>query len=122
MKAGVQALSAAQTVEQSLSTVLAELFKARLTSLVLLTTVVGSYLGSGGPLDMARLLNTLAGTGLLAAGAAALNQLLEREHDARMRRTEDRPLPSGRLTPQAVLVIGGVASVAGMAYLALTVN
>ena len=122
MKAGVQTLSEAQTVEKSLPTVLAELFKARLTALVLLTTVVGYYLGSRGPLDVVQLLNTLAGTGLLAAGAAALNQLLEREHDARMRRTEDRPLPSGRLTPQAVLLIGGVASAAGMAYLAVTVN
>jgi protoheme IX farnesyltransferase len=122
MKAGVQTLSGSQTVEKSLSTVLAELFKARLTSLVLLTTVVGYYLGSRGPLDMARLLNTLAGTGLLAAGAAALNQLLEREHDSRMRRTEDRPLPSGRLTPQSVLVIGGVTSAVGMIYLALMVN
>src|ERR1051325_11922999 len=83
MKAGVQTLSGSQTVEKSLSTVLAELFKARVASLVLLTTVVGYYLGSRGPLDMARLLNTLAGTGLLAAGAAALNQLLEREHDSR---------------------------------------
>src|ERR1051325_3990512 len=122
MKAGVQTLSGSQTVEKSLSTVLAELFKARLTSLVLLTTVVGYYLGSRGPLDMARLLNTLAGTGLLAAGAAALNQLLEREHDSRMRRTEDRPLPSGCLTPQSVLVIGGVTSAVGMIYLALMVN
>ncbi|HEY6168577.1 MAG TPA: heme o synthase [Verrucomicrobiae bacterium] len=118
----MQTLSGSQTVEKSLSTVLAELFKARLTSLVLLTTVVGYYLGSRGPLDMARLLNTLAGTGLLAAGAAALNQLLEREHDSRMRRTEDRPLPSGRLTPQSVLVIGGVTSAVGMIYLALMVN
>src|ERR1051325_7282845 len=69
MKAGVQTLSGSQTVEKSLSTVLAELFKARLTSLVLLTTGVGYYLGSRGPPDMARLLNTLAGTGRPAAGA-----------------------------------------------------
>jgi protoheme IX farnesyltransferase len=89
---------------------------------VLLTTVVGYYLGTRGTLDVARLLHTLAGTGLLAAGAAALNQLLERHHDARMRRTEDRPLPAGRLTPQTVLVLGGVISAAGMIYLAVQVN
>jgi protoheme IX farnesyltransferase len=62
------------------------------------------------------------GTALLASGAAALNQWLEREHDAKMRRTQDRPLPSGRLTADAVLMIGGSCGVLGLIYLALTVN
>ena len=51
--------------------------------------------------------HTMLGTALVASGAAALNQLLEREHDAKMRRTEDRPLPSGRLQPATVLIFGG---------------
>ena len=105
-----------------MSSVLSELFKARLTALVLLTTVVGFYLGSRGAMNVALLLHSLLGTALLAAGAAALNQLLERDYDARMERTEDRPLPSGRLSPQTVLVIGGVISAAGMVYLAALVN
>jgi protoheme IX farnesyltransferase len=58
----------------------------------------------------------------VASGASALNQLLERDYDALMRRTENRPLPSGRLTPDAVLIIGGVLSVLGLSYLAATVN
>jgi protoheme IX farnesyltransferase len=59
-----------------------------------------------GPDVAARLL----GTALLAGGAAALNQLLEREYDAKMRRTQDRPLPSGRLQPQTVLMVGGACA------------
>ena len=66
--------------------------------------------------------NTLAATALVAAGAAALNQLLESEYDAKMRRTQDRPLPSGRLQPATVAIFGGVSSVAGLVYLALGVN
>jgi heme o synthase len=110
------------TTDKSLSAVLADLVKARLTTLVLMTTAVGFYIGWSGPMNFALLFNTLAATGLLASGAAALNQLLEREHDAKMRRTQDRPLPSGRLQPTTVALIGGVSSVAGLVYLALAVN
>jgi protoheme IX farnesyltransferase len=94
----------------------------RLTTLVLLTTLVGFYLGSSGPVSWVLMVNLLLGTALLAGGASALNQLLEREHDAKMRRTQDRPLPSGRLTPESVLLIGGACAVGGMLHLALTVN
>jgi protoheme IX farnesyltransferase len=62
------------------------------------------------------------GTALVAAGASALNQLIEREYDARMRRTCDRPLPSGRMQPATVMVFGGVCACAGLIYLALAVN
>jgi protoheme IX farnesyltransferase len=51
-----------------------------------------------------------------------LNQLLEREYDAKMRRTQNRPLPSGRLQPATVMIFGGVSSVAGLIYLAFAVN
>ncbi|NBU45769.1 MAG: protoheme IX farnesyltransferase, partial [Betaproteobacteria bacterium] len=81
---------------------LPELFKARLTSLVLLTTLVGFYLGQRGGINWLLLFNTLFGTGLLACGAAALNQYLERDFDALMERTENRPLPAGLIQPQTV--------------------
>src|ERR1035438_1939576 len=102
--------------------VYADLFKARLTSLVLLTTMVGFYVGFRGPADYGLLCRTLLGTALLAGGAAALNQWLEREYDAKMRRTQDRPLPSGRLQPQTVLVVGCGAALIGLVCLARGVN
>ncbi|HEY1662648.1 MAG TPA: heme o synthase [Verrucomicrobiae bacterium] len=108
--------------EKSWTAVFADLVKARLTTLVLLTTAVGFYIGWQGPMNFVLFFNTLAGTALVAGGAAALNQLLEREYDARMRRTQDRPLPSGRLQPATVAIIGGVGSVAGLVYLAAAVN
>jgi heme o synthase len=115
-------LAKTPVAEKSLPAVLGELFKMRLTTLVLLTTLVGFYLGSRPPVSWVLMFNTLFGTALLASGAAALNQLFEREHDAKMRRTQDRPLPSGRLTPDTVLMIGGACGVLGLLYLALTVN
>ncbi|MCX8156749.1 MAG: heme o synthase [Verrucomicrobiae bacterium] len=105
----------------SLST-LAELTKARLNSLVLLTTAAGYYLGSEGALDAWGLARALGGTGLLAGGAAVLNQYLEREFDARMTRTAHRPLPAGRVKPETALLLGGLLSLAGLVYLAAEVN
>jgi protoheme IX farnesyltransferase len=102
--------------------VYADLTKARLTFLVVLTTLVGFYLGSPSPVNYWLMLHAVLGTALVASGAAALNQLLEREHDAKMRRTKNRPLPSGRLQPTTVMVFGGVCACAGLLYLALAVN
>jgi protoheme IX farnesyltransferase len=84
--------------------------------------MVGFYVGFRGPVDYGLLWSTLLGTALLAAGAAALNQLLEREYDGKMRRTQDRPLPSGRLQPQTVLIVGSATAVLGMICLAQMVN
>src|SRR5205807_6982408 len=100
MKATAQPLVQPLPCEKSWAALYSDLFKARLTLLVLLTTLVGFYLGTRGAVDYLRLLHTLAGTALLAAGASALNQLLERDLDAKMRRTQNRPLPSGRMQPQ----------------------
>jgi len=122
MKATVQSFSATSVADKGRVSVFSELIKARLTFLVLLTTLVGFYVGYRGTMDLVLMIHTLLGTGLIAAGAAALNQLLEQKHDARMRRTEDRPLPSGRLHPDTVLIFGGLCSVAGLAYLAFAVN
>jgi protoheme IX farnesyltransferase len=110
------------TAEKSGLAVFSDLVKARLTTLVLLTTAVGFYVGWRGAMNWMLLLNTLAGTALVAAGASALNQWIERDYDARMRRTQNRPLPSGRLQPATVAIFGGVTSVSGLIYLALAVN
>ncbi len=126
MKATVQTLDTplvkAPVAEKSLAGILIELFKLRLTTLVLLTTLVGFYLGSRAPMALMLMFHALFGTALLASGASALNQWLEREHDAKMPRTQDRPLPSGRLTADAVLLIGVSCGVLGLVYLALMVN
>jgi protoheme IX farnesyltransferase len=102
--------------------VASDLIKARLTFLVLLTTLVGFYLGSEGRVSLSGMIHLLLGTGLLASGAAALNQWLERDYDARMRRTEDRPLPARRLHPETVVWLGIVVSAAGLLYLMWGVN
>jgi len=122
MKATAHSLTEAALADKSRVAVFLELIKARLTFLVLLTTLVGFYVGFRGAMDYLLMLHTLLGTGLVASGAAALNQFLERQHDARMRRTEDRPLPSGRLPPDTALMFGGLSSAAGLIDLALAVN
>ncbi len=128
MKATAQTLTVPAAIgksaapEKSLAAALGDLFKMRLTFLVLLTTLVGFYLGWRGPMAYGLMFNAVLGTALVAAGAAALNQLLECEHDAKMRRTQSRPLPSGRFTAETVLVIGACCAGAGLIYLALAVN
>lgn len=122
MKATAPSLAQVASAEKSWLAVYAELFKARLTFLVLLTTLVGFYIGSTGPVDYLLMIHTVLATAILASGASALNQLWERKHDACMRRTQDRPLPSGRLQPQSVLLIGSASSVIGLGYLLLAVN
>jgi protoheme IX farnesyltransferase len=99
-----------------------ELTKARVAVLVLFTVGAGFWLGSRGAPDLASLLHTVCATALVAAGASALNQLLERNTDALMRRTEGRPLPSGRLQPFEVLAFGLALGLGGLVYLGLAVR
>ncbi len=99
-----------------------ELTKARLTLMVVLTALVGFYLGSSSPVDFALMLHTVLGTASVAAGAAVLNQFLEREHDSRMNRTAGRPLPAGHISPSVALIIGAALSIVGMGWLLLLVN
>jgi protoheme IX farnesyltransferase len=122
LKAIAQPITADAAPTESRRGVLTELFKARLTGLVLLTTLVGFYLAQRGGMNWLLLFNTLMGTGLLACGAAALNQYLERDFDALMERTADRPLPAGLIQPQTVVVLGGALSVAGLLWLAFGAN
>lgn len=93
----------------------AELSKWRLSSLVLLTTAVGFYLGERGPVRLDLLLWTLLGTALCAFGACALNQWAECPWDERMERTRARPLPSGRVgRGEALLVASALVGVGGL--------
>jgi len=100
----------------------AELTKPRITFLVLITTLVGFYMGSREHLDLMLLFHTILGTALVASGASALNQFFERELDARMVRTRNRPLPDGRVFPIEALIFSAVISAAGVVYLILFVN
>jgi protoheme IX farnesyltransferase len=99
-----------------------ELTKPRVVAMVLLTTLIGFYLGSAEHFDLWLALNTLAGTALAAGGTLALNQYFERQIDALMIRTQHRPLPQGRLTPEEALIFGAIATVAGCAWLWLAAN
>ena len=98
---------------------LAELVKARLTLLVLLTTAVGFYLGSESPINYVALFHVFFGTAAAAAGAAALNQWWERRADALMRRTRARPIPAGRMRPLQAFILGIALSFFGVGYLAV---
>jgi protoheme IX farnesyltransferase len=100
----------------------AELVKARLTLLVLLTTAVGFYLGAAGSINYATLFHAVFGTALAAAGAAALNQWWERRLDALMQRTRTRPIPGGRMLPRDALIVGSLLALAGVIYLARACN
>jgi protoheme IX farnesyltransferase len=99
-----------------------ELTRPRLTVMVLFTVATGFCMASTGSPDPARLLHTVLGTALVVAGATALNQFQERHSDGLMERTRTRPLPSGRVQPIEALLFGISLSLAGLAYLALTVR
>ncbi len=98
------------------------LTKPEVNLLILMTTSAGYYLASRGPFQIAGLINTLVGTLLVASGTATLNQWMERVWDGQMRRTADRPLPSGRLNAREAFLFGIGLSVAGGLYLAVAVN
>jgi protoheme IX farnesyltransferase len=98
------------------------LTKPEVNLLILMTTSAGYYLGSRAPIRFAGLFHTLMGTLLVASGTATLNQWMERIWDAQMRRTQDRPLPSGRLSAGRALLFGILLSGGGGLYLALLVN
>lgn len=98
-----------------------ELTKPRIAVMALFTVAAGYLLGAGANPDIRVLFHTLIGAGLVAAGGSALNHLLERRIDVRMRRTANRPLPAGRLSPEQAAVFGATLSGAGLAYLLATV-
>ena len=101
---------------------LVALTKPRVVLMVLVTTLVGYYVGLDRAPDYARMLHLVIGTALAAGGTLALNQYRERDVDARMARTRSRPLPQGRLDPLEALGFGAAISVIGVGYLAASVN
>jgi protoheme IX farnesyltransferase len=98
------------------------LTKPRVVVMILVTTVVGYYVGLAGAPDYARLVHLLIGTALAAGGTLALNMYWEREIDGLMERTRLRPLPDGRLAPLEALLFGAAVTLLGVVYLAAFVN
>ena len=99
-----------------------ELTRPRIALMSLVCVAVGYALASAGTWRPQPLWHALLGIGCVAAASSALNQLLERRTDSRMRRTESRPLPSGRLAPREVAAFGLTAGLLGTGYLFLTVG
>lgn len=102
-----------------------ELVKARVTTLVIITCACGFFLGArqgGFPALSWQMLAAMLGVGLVSGGTAALNEVMERDVDARMRRTAQRPLPSGRMSLLHGAVVGMVLTLGGAVYLGLTTN
>jgi protoheme IX farnesyltransferase len=98
------------------------LTKPRLNGLVVASSAAGYYLGMPGPLDAWKMIEAVTGTALVAAGAAVLNQVSERDTDRLMRRTRERPLPDGRVGPADAASFGLALSFAGLALLATRTN
>jgi protoheme IX farnesyltransferase len=98
------------------------LTKPRITWLILMSTGVGYFFGARGGWHWLTLLNTILGTGLIASGTAALNQWYERAADAKMKRTQGRPLPAGRISANKALIFAILISVAGFIELFAGVN
>jgi protoheme IX farnesyltransferase len=90
-----------------------ELAKPRITGMVVFTALVGFVSASDDPIRGAVLAAALVGTGLVAAGAAVLNQVLERDTDALMDRTRHRPLPAGRVSIGEAVAFGAAVTLAG---------
>jgi len=100
----------------------AALAKPRLNFLVVATSAAGYYLGARASVQLFAMAAAVAGTALVAGGAAVLNQLYERDTDALMRRTRTRPLPDGRVSPQDARLFGAILSVLGLLCLMFAAN
>ena len=98
------------------------LTKPEVNLLILMTTSAGYYLGLRGPFHALGLIHTLVGTLLVASGTATLNQWMEKKWDGQMRRTANRPLPSGRISSSEAFCFGLLLSIGGGLYLAILVN
>ncbi len=99
-----------------------ELAKPEITLLVALSSVGGFFLAPAEFIDLARLALLLIGVTLTSAGASTLNHWIERDYDTAMRRTMNRPLPSGRISPSAALYFGTFLAAAGIGLLCPLVN
>lgn len=98
------------------------LTKPRITALVVLTAAAGFYMGSAGGLDLVAFAHAMLGVALVASGTSGVNQVIERDIDALMVRTRNRPLPAGRVSTIPAAIFSGVLAAAGIAYLGLATN
>jgi protoheme IX farnesyltransferase len=98
------------------------LIKARMNFLVIVTTLLGMYMAARGSVEWMLLVHTLLGTALTAASAAVFNQIIERDHDRKMPRTRNRPLPAGRMSLGSAHCIGWLTGVVGVSWLWYAVN
>ena len=99
-----------------------ELTKPRISMMVMVTVAITAYVARWGQPDFLAIVHALVGTLLTAGSASAMNQWLERDLDAQMPRTKNRPIPAGRISGQQAKVIVAVSLVVGAAYLAVLVN
>jgi heme o synthase len=99
-----------------------DLTKPRITFMVVLTTLAGFCLGSLQGIEWVKLLHLMVGIGFLSSGISTINQWMERDLDALMLRTQDRPLPTGRLTPTQAIVFGAILTAGAIVYLILFSN
>src|SRR4026207_372161 len=100
----------------------AELTKPRITFLIVLSSAAGFAMASVSSIDYVAMLSALLGIGLPSSGIATLNQYAERDLDGLMRRTANRPLPSGKLAPWEALAFGAGTTILAEAYLLILVN
>lgn len=98
------------------------LTKPRIIELLLITTVPTMFLAAGGFPSLWLILTTMVGGYLAAGGANTLNMYLERDIDAKMKRTRNRPIPSGAVSPRAALIFGITLSIVAPLWLGLLVN
>ncbi len=125
MSSGFQSLAIPRSSAMLLLRDYAELTKARVTSLIMMTAWCGFYFGaqkSGVSSLSWTLLHAVLGIGLVSGGTAALNEVMERDLDALMRRTASRPLPTGRMGEAHGLIAGLVLIIGGALYLGLATN
>jgi len=99
-----------------------ELTKPRLNVLVVATSAAGYYLGAPASPHLLPMAQAVAGTALVAGGAAVLNQVYERDTDALMRRTRTRPLPDGRVGVNDATAFGLALAAGGLMLLATAAN
>lgn len=103
----------------------AELTKLRVTTLIVMTAWCGYFFGAhkaGVPWFSFGLFHALLGIGLVSSGTAALNEVMEHDVDANMRRTAKRPIPAGRMSLSHAALVGVLAAVGGSVYLAVFTN
>src|ERR1022692_2853648 len=125
MSAMTQSLPLYRKQAASLLRDYAELMKARVTTLIVMTAWCGYYFGAqkAGVSSLSwGLLHALLGIGLVSSGTAALNEVMEHEVDKHMRRTAQRPLPAGRMSLRHATIAGLLTTLGGSIYLAVFTN